>query len=59
MLGHAPLEAVYIYFDTVSFDQIERDQKVVMGEFLPLPLLVHQTQKWLYAVKTAEVRPIQ
>ena len=38
MLEHAPLEAVYIYFDTASYDQIERDQKVVMGAFLPLPL---------------------
>ena len=38
MLGHAPLVAVYIYFDTASFDQIERDQKVIMGEFLLLPL---------------------
>ena len=33
MLAHAPLEAVYIYFDTATFDQIERDQKVIMREF--------------------------
>ena len=25
---HAPLEAVYIYFDTATFDEIERDVKV-------------------------------
>ena len=28
MLDHAPLEAVYIFFDTATFDNIERDQKV-------------------------------
>ena len=28
MLDHAPLEAVYIYFDTETYDEIERDQKV-------------------------------
>ena len=30
MLEHAPLEAVYIYFDTASYDQIERDEKVMV-----------------------------
>ena len=30
MLEHAPLEAVYIYFDTATYDEIERDEKVVM-----------------------------
>ena len=30
MLEHAPLEAVYIYFDTASYDQIERDEKVIV-----------------------------
>ena len=29
-LEHAPLEAVYIYFDTASYDQIERDEKVIV-----------------------------
>ena len=24
----APLEAVYIYFDTATYDEIERDEKV-------------------------------
>ena len=28
MLEHAPLEAVYIYFDTATYDEIERDEKV-------------------------------
>ena len=28
MLDHAPLEAVYIFFDTATFDNIERDEKV-------------------------------
>ena len=27
-LEHAPLEALYIYFDTATFDEIERDAKV-------------------------------
>ena len=29
MLDHAPLEAVYIYFDTATYDEIERDVKVI------------------------------
>ena len=29
MLEHAPLEAVYIYFDTATYDEIERDEKVI------------------------------
>ena len=29
MLEHAPLEAVYIYFDTATYDEIERDVKVM------------------------------
>ena len=28
MLEYGPLEAVYIYFDTETYDEIERDQKV-------------------------------
>ena len=28
LLEHAPLEAVYIYFDTATYDEIERDVKV-------------------------------
>ena len=28
MLEHAPLEEVYIFFDTATYDQIERDVKV-------------------------------
>ena len=28
-LEHAPLEAVYIYFDTATYDEIERDEKVI------------------------------
>ena len=28
MRDHAPLEAVYIYFDTATFDDIERDKKI-------------------------------
>ena len=27
-LDHAPLEAVYIYFDTATYDEIERGEKV-------------------------------
>ena len=29
MLEHAPLEALYIYFDTATYDDIERDVKVI------------------------------
>ena len=28
LLEHGPLQAVYIYFDTATFDEIERDEKV-------------------------------
>ena len=28
MLDHSPLEAVYIFFDTATYDEIERDEKV-------------------------------
>ena len=28
MLDHNPLEAVYIYFDTATYDEIEKDEKV-------------------------------
>ena len=31
MLEHAPLEAVYIYFDTATYDEIESDVKVMFG----------------------------
>ena len=30
MLEHAPLEAVYIYIDTATYDEIERDEKVIL-----------------------------
>ena len=30
VLEHAPLEAVYIYFDTATYDEIERDEKVTV-----------------------------
>ena len=29
-LEHAPLEAVYLYFDTATYDKIERDEKVTL-----------------------------
>ena len=28
LIEHAPLEAIYIYFDTATYDEIERDVKV-------------------------------
>ena len=35
MLEHAPLEEVYIYFDTATYDEIERDEKVLhLGVFV-------------------------
>ena len=30
VLEHVPLEAVYIYFDTATYDEIERDEKVTV-----------------------------
>ena len=33
MMEHAPLEAVYIYFDTATYDEIERDEKVTFNSF--------------------------
>ena len=29
-LEYAPLDAVYIYFDTATYDEIERDEKVAL-----------------------------
>ena len=36
MLEHAPLEAVYIFFDTATYDEIERDEKVTFQQLLDL-----------------------
>merc|ERR1712079_339500 len=36
ILEHAPLEAVHIYFDTATYDEIERDEKVTMEAQLGL-----------------------
>ena len=30
MLDHTPLEEVYIYFETATYDEIERDEKVIL-----------------------------
>ena len=38
MLEHAPLEAVYIYFDTATYDEIERDVKVMLGFIVIMPV---------------------
>ena len=29
-MKHSPLEAVYIFFDTATYDEIERDEKVML-----------------------------
>ena len=29
-MEHSPLEAVYIFFDTATYDEIERDEKVML-----------------------------
>ena len=34
MIEHAPLEAVYIYFGTATYDEIERDVKVTLENFV-------------------------
>ena len=31
IMEHAPLEAFYIYFDTATYDEIERDEKVTLS----------------------------
>ena len=33
LVEHAPLEEVYIFFDTATYDQIERDVKVDIATF--------------------------
>ena len=38
-LEHAPLEAVYIYFDTATYDEIERDEKVVLESTIMIIVL--------------------
>ena len=44
-LVHAPLEAVYIYFDTATYDEIERDVKVAF--LAPLDILLRsQCSSW-------------
>ena len=42
MLEHAPLEAVYIYFDTATYDEIEKDVKVTLLAALALALKKYQ-----------------
>ena len=39
MLDHAQLEAVFIYFDTATYDEIEKDRKVPLYAYLFLELL--------------------
>ena len=34
IIEHAPLEAVYIYFGTATYDEIERDVKVTLENFV-------------------------
>ena len=29
IMEHSPLEAVYIFFDTATYDEIEKDEKVI------------------------------
>ena len=38
MLEHAQLEAVYIYFDTATYDEIESDVKVMLWCIVILPV---------------------
>ena len=45
VVEHAPLEAVYIYFDTATYDEIERDVKVAF--LAPLDILLRsQCSSW-------------
>ena len=41
LIEHSPLEEVYIFFDTVTYDEIERDVKVKFessSKQLPVPI---------------------
>ena len=50
LLDHAPLDAVYIYFDTATFDKIERDQKVTFSS-----IYIQQCEKWsLYWIEVEQ-----
>ena len=44
MLEHAPLETVQIYFDTATYDEIERDEKVTS---LTLSLMDIKYAHWI------------
>ena len=51
MLDHNTLEAVYIYFDTATYDEIEKDKKVIFDMSLPfhgLAMLVGQSANFFY-----------
>ena len=50
MLEHAPLQAVYIYFDTATYDEIERDEKVLFYHLylLPASVLEHAPLEAVY-----------
>ena len=39
LIEHAPIKSVYIYFDTATFDEIERDVKVTLKAALVLNIL--------------------
>ena len=41
MLDHAQLETVYIYFDTATYDEIERDVKVILMGLRDLKSTLH------------------
>ena len=41
MIEHAPLEAVYIYFETATYDEIEKDVKVKTFSEAPTMYIVH------------------
>ena len=40
MLEYAPLKAVYIFFDTATYDEIEKDEKVLFSSHL-INAIVH------------------
>ena len=39
-LAEAPLEAVYIYFNTATYDEVERDVKVMKGDISLRPRIL-------------------
>ena len=40
MIEHGPLQSVYVYFDTATFDEIERDVKVILRDDVRVIMII-------------------